>query len=41
MSENQGTLDPSTLGVSVDLVHLPIQIGLEAYKEVYMEVSGA
>lgn len=40
MSDPLGGLDPSTLGVSVDLIHLPMQVGLEAFKEVYMEVSG-
>ena len=40
MSDSHGALAPSTLGVSADLVHLPIQAGLEVYKEVYMEVSG-
>ena len=40
MSDPLGALDPSTLGVSVDLVHLPTQVNLEMYKEVYMEVSG-
>ena len=40
MSDPLGGLDPSTLGVSVDLVHLPLQVSQEMYKEVYMEVSG-
>ena len=32
--------DPSTLGVSIDLIHLPVQVTTEQLREVYLEVSG-
>lgn len=32
--------DPSTLGVAVELVHLPFQISTDQLREVYLEVSG-
>lgn len=32
--------DPSTLGVAVELVHLPIQISTDHLREIYVEVSG-
>ena len=32
--------DPSTLGVAVELVHLPIQISTDHLRDVYVEVSG-
>lgn len=32
--------DPSTLGVAVELVHLPIKISTDHLRDVYVEVSG-
>jgi len=40
MTESMSAPDPSTLGVSVDLIHLPIQVTAEMLREVYVEVSG-
>ena len=40
MSDSTGaTLDPSTLGVSIELIPLPIQVSLDHLKAIYMEVS--
>ena len=40
MTDALSAPDPSTLGVAVELVHLPIQATTDQLREVYVEVSG-
>ena len=40
MTDSMSAPDSSTLGVSIDLIHLPIQVSAEQPRDVYMEVSG-
>ncbi len=40
MTDALSAPDPSTLGVAVELVHLPFQISTDQLREVYLEVSG-
>ncbi|MDE0960355.1 MAG: hypothetical protein OSB09_06205 [Planctomycetota bacterium] len=40
MTDSMAAPDSSTLGVSIDLIHLPTQITAEQLRDVYMEVSG-
>jgi len=39
MTDSMSAPDSSTLGVSIDLIHLPIQVSAEQLRDVYMEVS--